>query len=97
MRQTRLDADGLRKIVCSNDVAVVKIEPNYVVRGHVAPTRFVQISPKVQETYGFAAMNILSFGELYGGKICAALERQHPRDLFDIKYLLTNEGVTADV
>ncbi|MEE9362239.1 MAG: nucleotidyl transferase AbiEii/AbiGii toxin family protein [Cellulophaga sp.] len=35
--------------------------------------------------------------ELYGGKICAALDRQHPRDLFDIKYLLHNEGFTRDV
>jgi len=34
---------------------------------------------------------------LYGGKICAALDRQHPRDLFDVKYLLQNEGFTNDI
>ena len=33
-------------------------------------------------------------GQLYGGKICAALDRQHPRDLFDVKYLLENERLT---
>ncbi len=32
-----------------------------------------------------------------GGKICAALDRQHPRDLFDVKRLLENEGITDDV
>ncbi|MCB9228242.1 MAG: nucleotidyl transferase AbiEii/AbiGii toxin family protein [Deltaproteobacteria bacterium] len=35
-----------------------------------------------------------SFQDVYAGKICAALERQHPRDLFDIKLLLENEGIT---
>lgn len=34
---------------------------------------------------------------MYGGKICAALDRQHPRDLFDVKYLLQNEGFTNDI
>jgi len=37
-------------------------------------------------------MNVLSFEELYAGKICAALDRQHPRDLFDIKILLEQSG-----
>jgi len=37
---------------------------------------------------------ILSFEDLYGGKICAALARQHPRDLFDVKLLFENEGIT---
>lgn len=36
-------------------------------------------------------------GQLYGGKICASLDRQHPRDLFDIKYLLENEGLSREV
>ena len=29
----------------------------------------------------------VSFSQLYGGKITAALSRQHPRDLFDCKYM----------
>lgn len=39
----------------------------------------------------------MPFGQLYGGKICATLDRQHPRDLFDVKYLLENEGLSRDV
>ena len=42
-------------------------------------------------------MRLLNFLDLYGGKICAALDRQHPRDLFDIKYLFDNEGITEDL
>ena len=37
------------------------------------------------------------WGNFYGGKICAALERQHPRDLFDVKFLLDNEGFSGAV
>jgi predicted nucleotidyltransferase component of viral defense system len=42
-------------------------------------------------------MQVVSIGQLYGGKICAAMDRQHPRDLFDIKYLLQNEGFTSAI
>jgi hypothetical protein len=31
---------------------------------------------------------VIEEGQLYGRKICAALDRQHPRDLFDVKYFL---------
>ena len=35
----------------------------------------------------------LALADLYGGKICAALDRQHPRDLFDVKLLLDEGGI----
>ena len=41
--------------------------------------------------------NALALQIHIGGKICAALDRQHPRDLFDVKRLLENEGITDDV
>jgi len=43
------------------------------------------------------SVNTLSFEDLYGGKIVAALDRQHPRDLFDVKLLFENEGLTDGV
>jgi hypothetical protein len=45
----------------------------------------------------FCIMPVVSVGQLFGGKIIAALDRQHPRDLFDIKYLLETEGFTQEV
>lgn len=52
----------------------------------------------MQDEFGkFAAINVVSFAELYGGKICAAVDRQHPRDLFDVKLLLENEGLTDNI
>jgi nucleotide-binding universal stress UspA family protein len=37
---------------------------------------------------------VVSFEDLYAGKIVAALDRQHPRDLFDTKLLLAAEGIS---
>jgi hypothetical protein len=42
-------------------------------------------------------MAVVSFADLYAGKICAALDRQHPRDLFDVKLLLDNEGFSDEL
>ncbi|XGA81742.1 nucleotidyl transferase AbiEii/AbiGii toxin family protein [Halomonas sp. CH40] len=47
--------------------------------------------------YGFAAVQVVSLPDLYGGKICAALDRQHPRDLFDVKLLLNQGGLDRSV
>ena len=76
--------DESRKIFCSNGVATIKIEPNYTIRGSVLPIKSVAVCKRVQEAFGFARMQVLDMDELYAGKICAALDRQHPRDLFDI-------------
>ena len=53
------------------------------------------MSPAVEATFGFAKIQVASFGDLYTGKIVAALDRQHPRDLFDVRDLLSNEGIDA--
>jgi hypothetical protein len=42
-------------------------------------------------------MQVASLPDLYAGKLCAALDRQHPRDLFDVKFLLDNEGLTDNL
>jgi predicted nucleotidyltransferase component of viral defense system len=42
-------------------------------------------------------MQIASLPDLFAGKICAALDRQHPRDLFDVKFLQENEGLTENL
>lgn len=85
------------KLNCQYPGAQIKIEVNTITRGHVLPVRSMPVLESVQKVFGkFAAMNIVSFGELYGGKICAALDRQHPRDLFDVKLLMENEGITEE-
>lgn len=86
------------KLNCQYPNAQIKIEVNTITRGHLFPVQFMQITDKVQDEFGkFAAINVVSHAELFGGKIMAALDRQHPKDLFDIKLLLDNEGFTGDV
>ena len=67
------------KLTCQSQSAQIKIEVNTVLRGHIEAPRLMQVSDKIQEEFGkFAAINVVSHAELFGGKICAALDRQHP-------------------
>lgn len=86
------------KLLVKGPGATVKIEPNTVIRGTVEAPAKRTLSKKAAATFDMSA-NILTVAntDLYGGKICAALDRQHPRDLFDIKVLLENEGITPGI
>ena len=76
----------------------IKIEPNLVARGSVFPAEQYTLVKAAQELFQRSIkISTLSIADLYGGKICAALDRQHPRDLFDIKLLLENEGITNQI
>ena len=77
--------------------AQIKIEVTPVLRGCVFESEIRSVSPSVEETFGYAQMQVVSFADLYAGKIVAALDRQHPRDLFDVRDLLANEGITDDL
>ena len=77
--------------------AQVKIETSPVARGAVYPARSMPTSEMVTERFGFYEANVLAFEDLYGGKLHAALDRRHPRDLFDVKLLYEHEGLTDDL
>jgi predicted nucleotidyltransferase component of viral defense system len=73
--------------------AEIKIEVSPVLRGLVYPEETRRIVPRAETEFGFAEVPVVSFADLYAGKIVAALDRQHPRDLFDVKLLLAQEGI----
>jgi predicted nucleotidyltransferase component of viral defense system len=81
------------KLVVSHDHAQIVVEVTPVLRGCVFEAEARRVSAVVEEEYGFAEIRTLSFADLYGGKIVAALDRQHPRDLFDVHDLLSKEGI----
>lgn len=85
------------KLVVQRTNAQIKIEVTPVLRGCVFEPRLRTVSPVVEEAFGFAEIQVVSFADLYAGKIMAALDRQHPRDLFDIRGLLANEGIDDDL
>lgn len=88
----------INKLFISNSEAQIKIEPNLVIRGTVFPVEEYALSAKAQEMFElFVEARTVSLADAFGGKICAALDRQHPRYLYDVKYLLDNEGITENI
>ena len=85
--------DALRLLVSAAGVTV-KIELSPVLRGTVYPVVRRPVVDAVEEDFGFAEVQIVSEADLYAGKLCAALDRQHPRDFFDVMLLLRNEGLS---
>lgn len=90
--------DYIVKLLVSTNDAMVKIEPNLILRGSVHASEDRDLCLTAQERFGaFVSAQTLSTADLYGGKLCAALDRQHPRDLFDVKLLLDNTGIVPEI
>jgi hypothetical protein len=76
------------KIYCSQKGVMVKIEVSGTKRGLVEPYEIRTLCEKAQHEFETTnKAKIVSLSQLYGGKITAALDRQHPRDLFDVKLM----------
>lgn len=89
-------SEALRLIVSQGEVRI-KVELSPVIRGTVFPEERMEVSEEVEREFGYVEMQVASLPDLYAGKLCAALDRQHPRDLFDVKFLLENEGLTENL
>ncbi len=87
---TRVDINlGNNSAQVQNRYARVAIEPNQVIRGPLLPAVTRRLCPKLEKEFGRSlTITCLAEEELYAGKFCAALDRQHPRDLFDVKLFL---------
>lgn len=88
--------DALRLIVSRSGVQV-KVELSPVLRGTVYDPEIKSVCDKVEEEFGFAEIQVVHPADLYAGKICAALDRQHPRDLYDIFLLLKGDGYNEEL
>jgi len=86
--------DGYAKqILFSEKGAEIKVEVNTILRGYFNSPQILELCNGASNEFNSdASVNCASFEDTYAGKICAGLDRQHPRDLFDIKLLLENEG-----
>jgi predicted nucleotidyltransferase component of viral defense system len=86
------------KLQIDDGGALIKVEVNTVARGLIGDSQLLSLCERAQAEFDvFVQMPVVSLAQLYGGKLCAALDRQHPRDLFDVKLLLENEGITDDL
>lgn len=90
--------DKVCKLQLDEHGVLIKIEVNMVGRGLLGEPSKAPLCEAAQEQFeAFCAMPLVPLAQLYGGKLCAALDRQHPRDLFDVKLLLENEGFTDEI
>ncbi len=86
---------GDTKLVIEDGKSMIKIEVNTVLRGTVLPVERRSLTKSASDLFlAELQMPTLTHAELYGGKLVAALDRQHPRDLFDVHLLFENEGIT---
>lgn len=88
---------GATRVLFQRGTATVKVETSPVTRGVVFEPELKRVAPAVEDEFGFAETRLVAFEDLYAGKLHAALDRQHPRDLFDVKLLYGNEGITDDL
>ena len=89
---------GETKLLVRRDRIEVKIEVNFVMRGTVHPVRVASLKPSARETLqADLEIPVVSLEDMYGGKLVAAMDRQHPRDLFDVLQLFAHEGITAGI
>jgi hypothetical protein len=77
------------KLVVGNDATQVKVEVNFVFRGSVLPVETRSLVATAQDLFTTdVALPMLATAELYGSKLVAAMDRQHPRDIFDVLHML---------
>ncbi|HSX92746.1 MAG TPA: nucleotidyl transferase AbiEii/AbiGii toxin family protein [Hydrogenophaga sp.] len=86
------------KLVVSDAGSQVKIEVNQVFRGTVLPIEQRELVATAQDLFTTSiTLPVLAGPELYGSKLVAAFDRQHPRDWFDVWHLLQRNGLTLDI
>jgi hypothetical protein len=76
----------------------VKVEVNHVFRGTVLPVATRTLGDEARKLFTTElSVPVLAEPELYGSKLVAAMDRQHPRDLFDVRGLFERGGLTPDI
>lgn len=99
--QTHVPASGdagETKLLVRHGSTEVKVEVNFVMRGTVRPVRMSSLTPSARDTLeADLEIPVVSLEDVYGGKLVAAMDRQHPRDLFDVMQLFAHEGITAGI
>ena len=89
---------GETKLFIRRENLEVKVEVNFVLRGTLHPVRPASLSAKAKEVLqADLELPLVSLEDLYAGKLVAALDRQHPRDLFDVMELFSHEGITPAI
>lgn len=88
------DGDEAKLLVFASDVSV-KVEVNFVFRGTLLPVCSRSLAVSTQNLFATnVILPVLATDELYGSKLVAAMDRQHPRDIFDVLMMYDSGGFT---
>jgi hypothetical protein len=89
--------DDVKLVVISGTTAV-KVEVNYIFRGTLLDPVRRPLTKQAEDTFSTSIeVPTLHEAELYGSKLVAALDRQHPRDLFDVMHMVSLHGLRPDI
>lgn len=95
---TSVPESGETKLLVRRGNLTVKVEVNTIIRGAVQPVRVMPMGPVASEALlADLELPLLSVEDVYGGKLVAAMDRQHPRDLFDVMELFAHGGITPGI
>jgi predicted nucleotidyltransferase component of viral defense system len=97
--RTHATADAVEtKLLVRRGPIEVKVEVNFVMRGTVHPVRMAALVPRARDVLlADLEIPVVSLEDVYGGKLVAAMDRQHPRDVFDVMQLFAHEGITPGI
>jgi hypothetical protein len=86
------------KLLVRREGIEVKIEANFVMRGTLYPVQKASLTEAARDLLqADLELPMASMEDVYGGKLVAAMDRQHPRDLFDVMQLFNHEGITPNI
>ena len=91
------DGDDV-KLLIRRGQSQVKVEVNHVFRGTVLPVETRRLVKSARDLFTTElSAPVLAVPELYGSKLVAAMDRQHPRDLYDVLGMYQRFGLSADI
>lgn len=99
LRSRKVASKGLgdTKLIIEDDETQVKVEVNVVFRGTVLPIERRTLCARTADMFSVELdLPTLTPDELYGSKLVAAMDRQHPRDLFDVWNLYQSGGISDE-
>jgi predicted nucleotidyltransferase component of viral defense system len=86
------------KLLVETSAARVKVEVNFVFRGTVLPTVRARLCGRAQDVFTTdIEVPMLQTAELYGSKLVAAMDRQHPRDMFDVMRMKEQHALNGSI
>jgi predicted nucleotidyltransferase component of viral defense system len=98
VRTSVANKGGETKLFVDRENRQVKIEVNHVFRGTVLPPGRRRLVKRARDLFtADLTVPVLATPELYGSKIVAALDRQHPRDFFDLLGMYKKDGLTPEI